>query len=61
LEHQKKTLTKDHEYSNVKSGVSMNLMSLSRTSLPVLAIKDDSLAIGEGFGIVFILAILDSN
>ena len=24
LEHQKKTLAKDHEYSNVNSGVSMN-------------------------------------
>ena len=61
LEHEKKALANDHEYSNVKSGVSMKSISLRKIYFRVLAINEESLAIGEGLGMIFILAILDNN
>ena len=61
MEHQKKTLANDHEYSNVKSGVSMKSISFNRTFFPVLAINEESLVMGERLGMIFILAILDNN
>jgi len=61
LAHQKNTLAKDQEYETYRSSVAMNLVLLSSTSSVSLEINEDSLAMGEGLGITYILTILDNS